>query len=87
MPLQQHALMILRLLDQLINLRNGDVNYADLVQNLVIISEESSSWLVIRKNPEERVQSMFRHTNIKIRAEGKRHLGAVIKTIIINKTA
>lgn len=87
MPLQQHALMILRLLDQLINLRNGDVNYADLVQNLVIISEESSSWLVIRKNSEERVHSMFKHTNIKIRAEGKRHLGAVIKTIIIDKTA
>ena len=87
MPLQQHTLMILRLLDQLINLRNGDVNYADLVQNLVIISEESSFWLVIRKNSEERVQSMFKHTYLKIRVEGKRHLGAVIKTIIIDKTA
>ena len=29
---------------------------------------------------EERAQSMFKHTNIKIRAEGKRNLGAVIGT-------
>ena len=34
----------------------------------------------MRINAEERVQSMFKHTNIEIRAEGKRHLGAVIRT-------
>ena len=37
---QQHTLMISLLLDQLTNLRNSGMNYADLVQNLVIMMKE-----------------------------------------------
>ena len=40
----------------------------------------STSWFVIRKNAEEHAESMFKHTNIKITTEDKRHLGAVIGT-------
>ena len=37
---QQHTLMISLLLDQLTNLRNSRMNYADFVQNLVIMMKE-----------------------------------------------
>lgn len=43
-------------------------------------SEGSKSWLVIRKNAEEHSESTFKHTNLKTTTEGKRHLGAVIRT-------
>lgn len=42
--------------------------------------EGSKSWLVIRKNAEEHVESVFKHTNIMITTEDKMHLGTIIRT-------
>ena len=42
--------------------------------------ERSKSWLVIRKNAEERAESIFKHTNIKITTKGKAHLVVFIGT-------
>ena len=43
---------------------------------------------VIRKtkNAEEHAQSIFQHTKIKITSEGKRHLGAVVRTKLLKKS-
>ena len=43
--------------------------------------EGGKSWLVFKKkNAKESAESIFKHTNIKIRTEGKRQLGVVIST-------
>ena len=42
--------------------------------------EGSKSWVVIRKNAEEHVESIFKHTNIMITTEDKTHLGTIIRT-------
>ena len=42
--------------------------------------EASKFWLVVRKNAEERAESIFTYANTKITTEAKRYLGAVIET-------
>ena len=42
--------------------------------------EGNKAWLVIRKNEEERVKSIFKQINVKILTEGRRHPQAVIET-------
>ena len=62
-------------------LRNGGMNY--VMQNwskICYYPEWSKSWLVTWKTAGERAEFIFKHVNIKITTEGKRHLGAVIGT-------
>ena len=42
--------------------------------------EGSKSYIIVRENAKERVQTIFDNTKIKIATDGQRHLGAVIGT-------
>ena len=42
--------------------------------------EGSKSWIIVRENAKERVQTIFDITKIQIITDGQRHLGAVIGT-------
>ena len=39
-----------------------------------------------KKHAEEHAQSILQHTKIKITSEGKRHLGAVVRTKLLRKS-
>ena len=77
-PSQQCTLMIWLLLDYLTTKKCWD-ELCRLGPRFYF-PEGSKSWLVISKNAEEHVESIFKHTNIMITTEDRTHLGTIIRT-------